>query len=66
MVDFCKNQNIPFTLEERRFYKQNQNRNNFKLFKTTVDDLYETGRPDEFSIGLTFLDDNFKEVRRPL
>ena len=57
MVDFCAKQNIPFSLEEQNFYKVKRNKEQFRQFKNTINDLYETGRPDEYSVGMAHLDD---------
>ena len=57
MTDFCNKSNIPFCAEEDNFFKVNQNKIKFKKYKNTINDLFETGKPSEFEVGLSMLEE---------
>ena len=58
MVDYCSHRDIPFSSEEEIFYKLKQQKDRFRLFRNTITDLYESGRPDEVNVGFALLFSN--------
>lgn len=55
MVKYCTAKNIPFCQEEVKFYHVKSQKEKHKNFIKTVNDVFETGRPDEEELGISFL-----------
>ena len=55
--DFCLQKNIPFNSEEYNFYRLRQTRQRFKHYQNSVNQCFETARPDDFTSGINLLSD---------
>lgn len=55
MTEYCKGANVPFSTEEDFYYRLNQHKKKFQLFKTAVNHCYESGRPEQIEVGMSVL-----------
>ena len=55
ILDYCRSRNIPFKIEESRFYKLNQSRQHHKAFSQTISNCFENRRPSQLSMGIEAL-----------
>lgn len=62
-TDYAQKQNIPFNSEEHNYYRSRQNKSRFRQYTHTMNQCFETSRPDDFTTGYNLLSD--KEPRPP-
>ena len=60
----CTENNIPFCVEEDKFYKLKQNSERFKSFERAVNSCYENKRPQIVDVGMSILEES--ELQPPL
>ena len=53
--DFCLQNNIPFNSEEHNYYRLRQTRQRFKQYSSSINQCFETARPDDFATGINLM-----------